>query len=113
MGAPSIHHGHLEWSIVSIKLMSEVWASSPAAGTGLLVHLALADHANDDGVCWPSQETLAQKARCSVRHVRNVIHLLESQGYVTIEKASNGRDNHRYRLTFREQSSGDHRKSAP
>ena len=78
--------------------MTSVWQFSPFKGTTLLIHLALADHANDEGVCWPSQKSLAEKARCTTRQVRNAANLLISRGYVTIVQASDGRKNHLYQV---------------
>jgi len=46
---------------MSIKLSSWVWENSPLEGTSLLIHLALADGANDAGVTWPSVQTIATK----------------------------------------------------
>ena len=55
---------------MSIKAMSWVWDNSPYEGVGLLVHLALADFADDQGVCWPSQKRISDKCKSSERHVR-------------------------------------------
>jgi len=38
---------------MSIKVMSYVWEASKAKGSELLLLLAIADHAADDGYCWP------------------------------------------------------------
>jgi len=70
-----------------------VWASSPYRGEALLLHLALADFANDEGVCWPSQRTLAKKARCSENYVRVAIKRMITDGLVEITEQSNGRGN--------------------
>jgi hypothetical protein len=78
---------------MSIRIMSVVWASSPYRGEALLVHLALADFANDEGVCWPSQRTLAKKARCSENYVRVAIKRMITDGLVEITEQSNGRGN--------------------
>jgi len=60
---------------MSIKVMSAVWDYSRASGTPLLVLLKLADWANDDGECWPSISTIAQKCRLKdERHVKRIIH---------------------------------------
>lgn len=70
-----------------------VWASSPYRGEALLLHLALADFANDEGHCWPSQRTLARKARCSENYVRVAIKRMIIDGLVEITEQSNGRGN--------------------
>lgn len=49
-------------------------------GQRSLVLLALADQANDEGLCWPSQEKLAPKARQSVSTLRRSLRSLEKWG---------------------------------
>lgn len=65
---------------MSIKRMAEVWENSPEKGGALLVLLALADYANDEGVCWPSMATLAHKARMDERNVRRIVGKLTKSG---------------------------------
>ena len=38
---------------MSIRVMTQVWDTSEQKGSALLLLLALADHAADDGFCWP------------------------------------------------------------
>lgn len=84
---------------MSIRMMSWVWENSPYEGTALLVHLALADFANDDRECWPRQELVAQKCRCSVEHVRRVTRRMQDDGFVEITRVSSGPGtSHRYLL---------------
>jgi len=102
---------------MSIKIMTWVWEHSPYSGAPLLVHLALADHANDEGRCWPSQRRLADKARCTDRLVRSAISRMQADRLLDIEVESNGRKTHMYRLLTPEISSTGtqfrpHRKSA-
>lgn len=54
--------------------MTQVWDKSPLDGSRLLILLALADMANDDGYCWPSYATLAKRARLKSR--QNVIKIM-------------------------------------
>jgi Helix-turn-helix domain len=70
--------------------MSRLWTDSPHKGSELLLLLAVADNANDDGVAWPSQETLAAKTRLSVRQVRRLTDLLVKAGALTIEDRRHG-----------------------
>ena len=46
--------------------------------------LALADHARDDGVCWPSIRTKAAKARVEERSAQRIIRRLIEKGLVEI-----------------------------
>lgn len=85
---------------MSIRLMTWVWANSPYSGERLLLHLALADFANDDGVCFPSHSTLAKKARCSTGWVSQTIKQMIADSLIEIvEPAGQGRGKvGRYRL---------------
>ena len=66
--------------------MSWLWDHSPAtAHVELLIELALADFADDDGRCWPSVATIAWKARCSERHVQRTIRGLIEAGRLEVE----------------------------
>lgn len=55
----------------------------PAGPT--LVMVALADYADEDGTCWPSQEKIASRARASERSVRRHLTWLQEQGLVSVE----------------------------
>lgn len=84
---------------MSIKAMSWVWDNSPYEGVGLLVHLALADFADDQGVCWPSQKRISDKCKSSERHVRRIIKQMVDDGQIMIVEKSNGvTTNNKYRL---------------
>lgn len=65
---------------MSIKVMSEVWEHSKATSGALLVLLAIADNANEQGIAWPSLMTLARKSRLSERQVRRQLRQLEESG---------------------------------
>ena len=62
--------------------MATIWETAAVDGATLLVLLALADYANDTGVCWPSREALAQKSRVSTRHVKRILRALEFRGLI-------------------------------
>lgn len=84
---------------MSIKVMSWVWDHSPYRDDALLIHLALADWANDEGMCWPKQSAIALKARCSVEHVRRVTKRMQQDGYLEIVSISRGPgSSHKYQL---------------
>jgi DnaD/phage-associated family protein len=77
---------------MSVKIMSKVWEESRQTGTALLMLLAIADHANDDGVCWPSVARLAQRARVQERQAKNLISQLEAAGELSVQRGQ-GRTN--------------------
>ena len=62
---------------MSIHIMALVWERAPYEGGTLLVLLALADWANEEGVTWPSMAQLAGKSRMQVRNVRYILRKLE------------------------------------
>ena len=71
--------------------MSQVWKHSKHAGGSLLVLLALADFANDEGICYPAQKTLAKKSRLSGRQVRRTVGEIVGSGELAIVRAGRGR----------------------
>lgn len=70
---------------MSIKAMTWAWGLEQLPLRETVVLLALADAANDDGVCWPSQATLARKSRGSKRSVQRAISNLREWGLVATE----------------------------
>lgn len=87
---------------MSIKLMSQVWESAPVEGSALLVLLALADHANDKDICWPSLPTLAKRARISERQTQRIIQKLADDGHIEVLSKGDGRGHSsKYKLTIK------------
>ena len=77
---------------MSVKVMSRVWDESKMASTELLLLLALADHANDYGTCYPGIEHLAHKTRKSERQVKRLLVKLEAAGELFIPHRNGGRE---------------------
>ncbi len=67
---------------MSIRLMTSVWERSDINATQKLVLLALADWANDEGLCWPSIAKLAVKSSLTARCVQKAIRSLEELGFI-------------------------------
>ena len=66
--------------------MSYVWEHSKQSGSALLLLLAMADHAHDDGRgVFPSVERLAKKCRSSERNTRYLLRSLEAAGELIME----------------------------
>lgn len=78
---------------MSVKWTSRIWAmDDPRLRLGtLLVLLTLADHADDEGVCWPSMDRIAMNARLTTRQARRVVGSLIEWGYVSTTTRSGGR----------------------
>lgn len=68
-----------------------MWDESPYDGTRLLIHLAMADHANEQGWFFAAQPTLAAKARCSVQHLRKTVEQMIDDGVIEIVKKGSSR----------------------
>jgi DNA primase len=78
---------------MSVKAMAWAWDAAEAYELDTyqaIVLLRLADHANDQGSCWPGKDSLASKCRCSLRKVDAVILQLESMGLLHVDHRSSG-----------------------
>jgi DNA-binding transcriptional regulator YhcF (GntR family) len=85
--------------------MSYVWDIPEFKGSDKLVMLCLADHADDDGLCWPSIDTIARKSGVSSTTVKATLKKLETGGWIfkrnQFKKADSGRlvrSNNQYQL---------------
>ncbi len=73
---------------MSIRVMTAVWADSNAKGSALLLELAIADWADDNGRAFPSIASMASKVRLSERATRYLIRGLIRDGeLVVLEEA--------------------------
>ncbi len=77
---------------MSIKICTEVWASSSAKASSRLVLLALADYADDDGYCYPSVARLAMKCVLTERNVQLILRYLEQSSELVTQLGA-GRGN--------------------
>jgi len=68
---------------MSLDALKWAWEQDCPNATSKLVLMALADHANSDGECWPSMKRIAQLTGVSSRQVSTHIVALEALGYVT------------------------------
>lgn len=69
---------------MSIKVMAAVWEIEGIDSSECLVLMALADHADDRGRCYPSIARLAKRTKLSDRGVQKVIARLIEKGFVTV-----------------------------
>ena len=85
---------------MSILAMTWAWGLTDLDQPQTLVLLALADAANDAGVCWPSQAEIGRKARMSDRSVRTHVRALEGLGLLHVERRATtaGRKSNIYQL---------------
>ncbi len=79
---------------MSAKATAYVWEHSPHNGATFIVHLALADVANDqhENELWMSLTKIAKKARCSRSTAQASLKELCGTGHLVLLKA--GKENH-------------------
>ncbi len=78
---------------MSVHVTSWAWKQPLVDHGQKLVLLKLADNANDDGVCWPSQKTLAAECAMGERTVNRKIAELEASGYLVIRRRGKRKSN--------------------
>lgn len=93
---------------MSIRVMSWVWDRGPARGSELLVLLALADFANDDGECWPSMRRIAEKARMTERGAQKIARRLVDDGFLEINTGGGRHGCNRYLIITSERANPVH-----
>lgn len=76
---------------MSVEVMTAVFKRYPNGGGEMLLALALADHAHEDGRhIFPSVEHLAVKTRQSVRSVQYQLRRMQEAGWLILVNAGNG-----------------------
>ena len=81
---------------MSVKVMSMVFDRYPTGGSEMLLALALADHAHDDGgSVRPGVAYLAVKTRQSERSVQYQLRRMEQTGWLLLVNSGNGGRNQR------------------
>lgn len=80
--------------------MTDVWNHSQSSGSDLLVLLAIADFANEQGGAFPAVSTLAKKARMSERNTQRALRTLTKRGELKIEKGKGPHSTNIYRVTI-------------
>ena len=84
---------------MSIGVTTWVWNNSRQKGAALLVLLAIADHAHDDGGgAYPSLERIAFKARMAKRNAQRTIRALAEEGELIIHENQGPKGVHVYEI---------------
>lgn len=87
---------------MSIKVMTQIWEESLEKGSALLLLLAIADHAHDDGTgAYPSIQKLAEKSRMTTRNVQLLLRRLEADGELAIFPNEGPHGVNLYEIPFR------------
>ena len=69
---------------MSVKIMAAIFESKTLGPTERLVMLALADHADDEGRCYPSIARLCERTGLSERAMQVRIKALSAEGYLVV-----------------------------
>jgi len=85
-----------------MSVQAITWALQVRAGgpSRKAVLLAIANYANEDGVCWPSHGRLADDTEMCVRSVGTIVRELEDAGLLLSERR-NGAGGHRTANQYR------------
>ncbi|EOA7421658.1 conserved phage C-terminal domain-containing protein, partial [Salmonella enterica subsp. enterica serovar Newport] len=78
------------------KLTGYVWDACAASGmklSSVAIMARLADFSNDEGVCWPSIETISRQLGAGVSTVRTAIAKLEADGWLSRKARRQGNRN--------------------
>lgn len=81
---------------MSVKLSAYVWDGCALSGMKLsevVIMARLADWCNDEGVCWPSVETIARQIGAGESTVRNAIGKLVKAGWLSRRQRRQGNRN--------------------
>jgi len=73
---------------MSIKYMSKAWGIEDLKSNKKLVFLALCDNANDEGICYPSQENLSKKTGISKKTIIKILNEIEEDSLLLTYKRS-------------------------
>ena len=79
---------------MSIRIMAQLW-DLEINSTDKFVALALADHADDSGICWPGQSGIAKKCGMSERTVIRAINSLEEKRIIAVDRRINPDNGHK------------------
>jgi len=75
---------------MSVEMMSQCWRLDLPQNKKLVL-LAIADHANDEGIAWPSQGRIAWKTGYSRRNIKRILDELVDDGYLKVLRIGRGR----------------------
>tara|TARA_R100001086_G_scaffold238371_2_gene163063 strand:- start:865 stop:1728 length:864 start_codon:yes stop_codon:yes gene_type:complete len=98
---------------VSILYLNSAFDANDLGATPRLVLLALADHADAAGRCYPSIARLAQRTGLSPRSIQASIKKLHAEGYIDVEMNAGKRGTNVYVLRLTPAGSAPPKKAHP
>ena len=90
------------WAM-SLEAINWAWSQVIGNPTRKLVLMALADHVDERGECWPSLRRIADRAECEPRTVRRHLRDLEESGFIEIvsqHRPDGSQTSNRYRVAM-------------
>ena len=81
---------------MSVRTMAKVWEISRQSGSDLLMLLAIADFADDNGNAYPAVTTLAEKCRMTQRNANLILANLKKSGELIVKQNEGPRGTNRY-----------------
>ena len=85
---------------MSVRTMARVWEHSKHKGTCLLMLLAIADFADDQGRAFPSVLRLALKCRTSTRNANMILAALRESRELTVDRGKGPSGTNRFRVAL-------------
>ena len=85
---------------MSVKVLTYVLENSAQRGNELLTMIVLADHADENGICWPSMERVGKLIRADERTARRCIRRLEEAGELRVQKGRGRGNANRYQIAM-------------
>lgn len=85
---------------MSVRTMARVWELSQHRGNDLLMLLAIADFADDEGNAYPSVQTLANKCRMKARNTTAILTAIRKSGELEVRPNEGPRGTNRYRIVL-------------
>jgi hypothetical protein len=83
---------------MSVRTMAKVWERSRHAGSELLMLLAIADFADDDGKAYPAVTTLADKCRMTSRNANLILASLRRSGELVVRQNEGPKGTNLYQI---------------
>lgn len=83
---------------MSVKVLTHVLEHSQHSGNELLTLIILADHADENGICWPSMDRVGKLIRADERTARRCVKRLEESGELRVERGRGRGKVNRYQI---------------
>jgi hypothetical protein len=83
---------------VSNSVLNLAWKVDGLTSAEKFVLVALADRADEAGICWPSLADIARRCCVSERHARTILRSIEAAGHVSTQRSAGPGGANRFRV---------------